>query len=236
MVVVVAVVVVVGAAVVVGRRSSCGAAVVGRRRAVVVGADVVVGGGGAQNDFGRPCGTYRRLTVDPLSVRPSRHTVGTVHPPTLTPVGVMTRWMVVPVRVYSSQQSVAAACTWLSAELATMNDVAPRATTRPATSSLDEPRRQARGPREPLALEREGLALSSRWLVGQAQTRCGERVHGENILWGGAGARLLRLLRTTRQLSGSRQITLNEGKFLPLVVLLRPRRVRNALADFLPLS
>jgi hypothetical protein len=145
-VVVVGATVVVGAAVVVGGRVVVvGAAVVVGGRVVVVGATVVVGGVAVQNDLGRPCGTYSRLRVVPVLFQPSRHTVGTVHAPTDTPVGVTTRWMTVPVTVYSSQQSVAAACTAPVAELAMANVVALRATTRPAISHLDGPRERVRG-------------------------------------------------------------------------------------------
>jgi hypothetical protein len=55
------------------------------------------------------------------------------------PFGVTTRWTVVPFTVYSSQQSVEAACAWSVAALATTNDVAPRATTIPVISHLDDP-------------------------------------------------------------------------------------------------
>ena len=124
------------------------------RVVVVGGAAVVVGRPRRRGNRGQPGGrrrrrragrprpttrTYRRLRVVPLLFQPSRHTVGTVHPPTLTPSGVTTRWMLVPVRVYSSQQSVAAASTSPpAAELATAKVVALRATTAgrlPATST-----------------------------------------------------------------------------------------------------
>ena len=190
--------IVVGATVV--RATVVGATVVG---ATVVGATVVgVGGGVVQNDFGRPRGTKIRVRVSPLALHSSRQAVGTVHPPTVTFFGVMTRWTVLPVRVYSSQQSVAAACAVSVAVLATTNDVAPRATTRAVISHLD-----ARG--LPGCRDREA-ASRSRASALRFRRVCGEMVAGElrgASCMGGASfaeAHLQRPLTTTRQLSGSR--------------------------------